>query len=63
MKKKKECECGKYSKWKNILPWQCIDVAMFTGGHHSARIAKIETTEVVFISFSSLFLGTYIAIF
>jgi len=24
---------------------QCIDIAMFTGGHHTARITQIETTE------------------
>ena len=25
---------------------QCIDVAMFSGGHHNVRVVKIETTEV-----------------
>merc|ERR1719167_847664 len=24
---------------------QCIDIAMFTGGHHTARITSMETTE------------------
>merc|ERR1712179_889104 len=24
---------------------QCIDIAMFTGGHHTARITEIDTTE------------------
>jgi arrestin-1 len=24
---------------------QCIDIAMFTGGHAKARVASLETTE------------------
>ena len=27
---------------------QCIDVAMFTGGHHTSRIFRVETSEVSF---------------
>ena len=30
----------------NVSVVQCIDIAMFTGGHHTARITQMETTEV-----------------
>ena len=29
----------------NVSVVQCIDIAMFTGGHHTARITQMETTE------------------
>merc|ERR1719481_640737 len=29
----------------NVSVVQCIDIAMFTGGHHTARITQMETAE------------------
>ena len=29
----------------SVALMQCIDVAMFTGGHYKARVATLETTE------------------
>jgi len=36
---------NKTVKKMSVCVVQCIDIAMFTGGHHTARITSIETTE------------------
>ena len=37
---------NKTVKKMSVCVVQCIDIAMFTGGHHTARITSMETTEV-----------------
>ena len=36
---------SKMVKRLNVSVVQSIDIAMFTGGHHSARISQLDTTE------------------